>query len=367
MNMDIRDNQDQPLQIMRYIIVMAAIVFPFATCIMLSCTSTLLAAYSDPLDSAAIKMEAAQNSLLLDVEYTGKRLVTVGERGHILYSDDQGKSWQQADVDAMAHLNAVFFINEELGWAVGEDQVIMRSDDGGTSWKRIYDDRTADLVAPLLDVLFLDEQIGFAVGAYGTLLTTTDGGQNWQDDRDLIDNIDEWHYNAIIRTRGGSLYIAGEKGFVYRSDDNGQSWDVLRIPRELTPEEIEDLVEPFYEVSFLGVVAMKKEERLVFFGVGGRIFVTDDGGQNWRQVEIDTSAGLAGGSLLADGSILIVGSDGAVVKGDAEAQNFTVLIRDDRLPLTAVRPIGDNQFVTVGIAGILLSDMDELNGQPGKN
>ena len=334
---------------------------------LLSCVSTLLAGYSDPLDLPAVKMEAAQHSLLLDVEYAGMRLVTVGERGHILYSDDQGKSWQQADVGAMAHLTAVFFINDKLGWAVGEDQVILRTEDGGTSWMRIYDNRTADIVAPLLDILFIDEQTGFAIGAYGTSLSSTDGGQIWEDVRERIENIDEWHYNAITRTAGGNLYIAGEKGFVYRSDDNGQSWEVLRIPRILTPEEIEDFVEPFYEISFLGVIPTKKEERLVFFGVGGRIFVTDDGGQSWREVEVDTSAGLAGGSLLADGSMIIVGSDGVVLKGDVDAQSFTVHVRDDRLPLTAVKPVGEEQYVTVGIAGILLSDMDELNGQSKKN
>lgn len=333
----------------------------------LPCASNLLAAYSDPLDLPVVKMEAAQNSLLLDLEYAGNRLVAIGERGHVLYSDDQGKNWRQADVDAMAHLTAVFFITDQLGWAVGEDQVIMHTKDGGSSWTKTYDNRTSDIVAPLLDVLFIDEQTGFAIGAYGTLLATTDGGQSWEDVGDRIDNIDEWHYNAITRTAGGSLYIAGEKGFVYRSDDDGQSWEVLRIPRVLTPEEIEDFVEPFYEVSFLGVIPTKKEERLVFFGVGGRIFVTDDGGQDWRQVSVDTTAGLAGGCLLADDSILIVGSDGVVIKGDSEAQNFTVQVRDDRLPLTAVKPVGEEQFVTVGIAGILLSSMDEQNAQPKKN
>lgn len=357
----------KPLQPLRKIITLAAAGFFSGAFLTLACASTLLAAYSDPLDLPALKMEAAKNSLLLDLEYAGNRLVAVGERGHILYSDDQAKNWQQAEVAAMAHLNAVYFVNDQLGWAVGEDQVIVHTKDGGSSWVKIYDNRASDIVAPLLDVLFIDKQTGFAIGAYGTFLATTDGGQSWEDVRDRIDNIDEWHYNAITRTAGGSLYIAGEKGFVYRSDDDGQSWDVLRIPRELTPEEIEDFVEPFYEISFLGVIATNKEERLVFFGVGGRIFVTDDGGHGWRQLEVDTTAGLAGGALLDNGSMLIVGSDGVIIKGDAEAQNFSVHVRDDRLPLTAVKPVGDNQFVTVGIAGILLSDMDELGGQPKKD
>ena len=76
-------------------------------------------AYTDPLDLPALKMEAAQFGLLLDVERAGDRLVAVGERGHILYSENQGKDWIQADVAARAHLTAVNFINDKLGWAVG--------------------------------------------------------------------------------------------------------------------------------------------------------------------------------------------------------------------------------------------------------
>jgi len=333
----------------------------------LSSASVSFSAYSDPLDIPSVKMEAAQNSLLLDVEYAGKRLVTVGERGHIIFSDDQGQSWIQSNVSSMAHLNAVFFINSKLGWAVGEDQVIMRSEDGGENWNRIYDNRTAEVVAPLLDVLFLDEKNGFAIGAYGTILSTSDSGESWENIGERIDNIDEWHYNAITKTMGGSLYIAGEKGFVYRSDDDGNSWQVIRIPRELTPEEVEDMLEPYHEVSFLGVIPTNEEQRLVFFGVGGRVFITDDGGLNWRQAELNTTAGIAGGSLDENGSLIMVGSDGVIIRGDSKATEFSVYVREDRLPLTAVKPVGGGKFVTVGIAGIFLSSLDELDTDPTNN
>ena len=51
-------------------------------------------------DSAVYALESAKasRSLLLDVTHAGNRMVAVGDRGHILYSDDQGKSWTQAKV-----------------------------------------------------------------------------------------------------------------------------------------------------------------------------------------------------------------------------------------------------------------------------
>ena len=38
----------------------------------------------------------ANSSLLLDLALAGNRLVAVGERGHVLLSDDRGATWRQA-------------------------------------------------------------------------------------------------------------------------------------------------------------------------------------------------------------------------------------------------------------------------------
>ena len=106
----------------------------------------------------------------------GKRLVVVGDRGHILFSDDQGSTWTQARVPTRQLLTAVFFLDDKRGWAVGHDAQILTSSDGGATWSKQFEDLARE--APLLDVTFLDARHGFAVGAYGALLETTDGGQH---------------------------------------------------------------------------------------------------------------------------------------------------------------------------------------------
>ena len=62
----------------------------------------------------------ANQSLLLDIEKAGDRLITVGERGHILISDDGGNQWQQSEVPINQMLNAVSFPDSQHGWAVGQ-------------------------------------------------------------------------------------------------------------------------------------------------------------------------------------------------------------------------------------------------------
>ena len=80
-------------------------------------------------------MPRAAQSLLLDIAQAGPRLVAVGERGHILYSDDDGQSWRQARVPTTQMLTSVCFINPGHGWAAGHDGIILVTDDGGETWR----------------------------------------------------------------------------------------------------------------------------------------------------------------------------------------------------------------------------------------
>ncbi len=303
------------------------------------------AAYTDPLDTPAAKQDLAVFSLLLDVAKAAERLVVVGERGHILYSDDQGLNWQQAEVPALAHLNAVSFPTPKLGWAVGDDAVILHTEDGGSSWVRQYDERDSDEPGPLLDVLFLNEREGLAIGVYGKLLRTSDAGKSWINWQEHLDNLDGWHLNAITASADGTLYIAGEAGFAYRSMDGGKSWKTLDLP---------------HEGSFLGVLAGTEPGQIVVFGIGGYIFTSRDSGDSWSQVAVATQAGLAGGTLLNDGSILIVGSDGVVLKADPQANNFVLYSREDRLPMSSVVALGMGDYLMVGLGGVYRLSQDVI-------
>lgn len=123
----------------------------------------------------SVESAKASKSLVLDVVHAGKRLVAVGDRGHILYSDDQGATWTQARVPTRQLLTSVFFVDDKHGWAVGHDAQILASEDGGTTWTKQFEDLKRE--SPLLDVWFQDASSGFAVGAYGALMATTDGGK----------------------------------------------------------------------------------------------------------------------------------------------------------------------------------------------
>lgn len=171
----------------------------------------------------ATESSKAAKSLILDVVHAGARLVAVGDRGHIVYSDDQGKTWKQAKVPSRQLLTSVYFADDKHGWAVGHDAQILASEDGGLTWTKQFEDLKRE--SPLLDVWFKDVNSGFAVGAYGSLMETIDGGKHWEDVSDRLDNEDQFHLNAIAAVKDAGLFIVGESGSMFRSADWGQTWE----------------------------------------------------------------------------------------------------------------------------------------------
>ncbi len=273
----------------------------------------------------------ASQALLLDIAHAGKRIVTVGERGHVLVSDDNGKSWQQKLVPTRSQLTAVFFIDENSGWAVGHDAVILATDDGGDSWVLQHRDKQYD--DPLLDVWFKDLDNGFAIGAYGLFLSTDDGGKSW--DRRQISE-DDFHLNAISSLDSNELFIAAEQGHLYHSIDGGYSWTQLPSP---------------YAGSFFGITEIGQQTILVY-GLRGNLFRSLDKGETWEKVETGTEASLMAALVQKNGTIRVVGLGGNILTSTDQGLSFSLRVRNDRKTLTSIMETNDGQLVMSGSAGI---------------
>lgn len=304
-------------------------------------SAPVLAADAPAADTAySVESAKAAKSLMLDVVHAGKRLVAVGDRGHILYSDDQGSTWTQAKVPTRQLLTAVFFVDDKHGWAVGHDAQILASEDGGVTWTKQFEDLKRE--SPLLDVWFKDVNSGFAVGAYGALLETIDGGKNWEDASDRLDNEDQFHLNAIAAVKDAGLFIVGEQGSMFRSADWGQTWEKLEGP---------------YEGSLFGVIGTAQPNTLLAYGLRGNLYRSTDFGSTWEQVELQAARGslefgLSGATLLDDGSIVIVGNGGSVISSSDNGETFTVFNRPDRISVSAVTAAGNGNLILAGQGGV---------------
>lgn len=320
----------------------------------------LSASAADPEQDAAARASwiapLASRSLLLDLARAGSRVFAVGERGHVLYSDDEGATWTQVQVPVSANLTAVFFLDDKLGWAVGHDEAIIRTRDGGTTWERTH--FAPEAKQPLLDVWFGDAQQGLAVGAYGTVYATGDGGATWErvpfepvelappaaapgegEDHGFEDATDvgiEFHLNAIESAPDGSLYLAAEAGRLYRSADRGATWNELPSP---------------YDGSFYGVLPLDGET-LLAFGLRGNVFRSEDAGRTWTAIETGTTALLHAAARPGPETVVIVGLTGVVLVSSDGGRTFTFTQQDDRKGFAAVLPAKDGALIVAGEGGV---------------
>lgn len=104
--------------------------------------------------------------------------VVVGGGGTILFTEDAGTSWKQANVfgDKSAKFNSVYFYNQKNGWAAGTGGKIFQTTSSGKTWR----EQSSGTVKNINDIIFLNSAEGFAVGDEGTILYTTTAGNVWK-------------------------------------------------------------------------------------------------------------------------------------------------------------------------------------------
>ena len=116
-------------------------------------------------------------------------------------------------------MEAIFFLDEQHGWAAGWAGTILRTADGGAHWEQI---KTNAASWSLSSLYFKDANNGWIVGFAGQILRTTDGGTTWKSDSSPVKG---WLTSIAFDTRGRG-WITHDDGFL-RSDDGGQTWKLV--------------------------------------------------------------------------------------------------------------------------------------------
>ena len=339
--------------------------------------------YQDILDTPAPRSRFAGKSVLNGVTLAGKRIVAVGQLGQVFYSDDSGKLWTQSGVPVSSDLLAVHFPTPQQGWAVGHDGIVLHSSDGGVSWIKQFDGRAAAQVMeshymsknscsschsspdlpvaakpgegeppslmedlkrlssqgpdkPFLDVWFENETTGYIVGAFNLIFRTNNGGKSWVPLYELVDNPKRYHLYSI-RPIGKDLYITAEQGTIFKLDAKTNRFAAIKTP---------------YGGTFFGITG--KPGALVAFGMRGNVFRSPDDGANWQKIETGIAAGLIGGTVTADGRIVLVGQSGQILVGNGDGSSFSLVPIEQPTPASAVAGVDPATIALVGPRGTKL-------------
>jgi len=311
----------------------------------------------DALGRPALKSPVAARSYMTAVSASARRLWAVGERGIVLYSDDAGAQWAQADVPVSTSLTAVQFVDDTHGFAVGHGGVVLGTTDGGLRWSRLLDGvqaaqlvlddatRRGDAAAvqeatrlvadgpdkPFLDLHFFDQRNGIVVGAYNLVFATEDGGAHWSPIQHRVDNPQGFHWYAL-KARANVLLMVGEQGQVVRSDDRGRTFRRLELP---------------YKGSFFAA-ELVDSDRMVVAGLRGNVWRTDDRGGRWTQVPTRAPVSIVASTQLPDGRLLLVNQSGDALVGPiSELKPIQAPLR----PLHDVVALADGRLLAASRGG----------------
>lgn len=134
---------------------------------------------------------------------------------HCSGASNTGWCWQQPVPQGNALLHH-FFLNDTLGWAVGEAGTVLTTTDGGVTWQGLRSG--TDLT--LSKVLFTNAQEGWIVASNGQLLKTSDGGAHWTlVSSGLTNGI--YLFNAAD---SNTAWIQGQSSEIVATTNGGQSW-----------------------------------------------------------------------------------------------------------------------------------------------
>jgi len=329
------------------------------------------------LNQPAIPVKAPSHVFLNGVALAGSRLVAVGEHGVIIYSDDQGMSWQQALVPTDVLLNAVAFADAQNGWAVGHFGVVLQTEDGGKTWRKQLDGNQVNQLAmsaaqaataqnstlvtvplalhraslfldtgpdkPFLAVDALSPSNVVVVGAYRMADRSTDGGKTWQDMSLDID--DRFSHNLYgIATIGQDIYIAAETGPVFRSTDGGASFAAVTAPSGTT---------------LFGVLGTKDGSVLVY-GVAGAVFLSHDQGKDWQNAVISSATNILAGLSLRSGAVLLGSESGLLYISHDNGRTFKPLTVSVPMAITDLVQMPDGGVAVTGSGGVVSLAADDF-------
>jgi len=324
----------------------------------------------DTLELEASKSNRTLSALHYSVNEFNGRFYIAAERGMILYSDDQGETWTQADVPVRVDMLDITFPTKNKGWASGHRGVILHSEDGGATWEKQYDGnlfghqgldfytkRLAEdpgseineiLIGemefaisqgsdkPFFKIYFANDKLGYAFGAYGIFVRTVDGGQTWQPIMHNISNDYFYHIFDYAVSDDGTILISGESGVVLKSAVLSGQTEVLETP---------------YEGSFFTCL-IANDGSFIVAGLRGNAFRSIDSGQTWQEINKPKTGSIIDSIGLSDGRVALLAQSGHVLLSNDNGQSFTMDEANYTANASSIVEVRPGELIVVGKKGV---------------
>lgn len=201
----------------------------------------------------------------------------VGNDGTIIKTTNGGKDWSQQISGHNNFLTSVYFLNRDTGFITSGDGsfsatgLLLKTTNGGDNWQPVSSFGNTFLGS----ITFIDDNTGFLVGGKywsgGYIFKTTDGGSSWSQYPTL-----QTHFmNSVYFINENTGFVAGEDGNILKTTNCGTNWYFTNTGTV-----------HFHSIHF------PSNDTGYAVGKTGRIFKTIDGGENWSQQKMITTQDL---------------------------------------------------------------------------
>ncbi|MDH1664604.1 YCF48-related protein [Pseudomonas chengduensis] len=211
-------------------------------------------------------------------------LWVVGQDGAVLHGVQGGTRWSREVLSTRSNLQAV---------AVSPGGVVVAVGNHGDLWLKTPEQNWRNTKLPvsevggkLLDVAFIGGHF-WVTGEMGALFRSGPEAGAWE----RVGEEQDVAFNAIRQGIGSDLWVAAEFGRLLRSRDGGLNWTTQELGNE-----------SLRSVSFEGQVG-------VAVGNAGHVYVSQDGGDNWKAISLFASDHLRDVAVV-DGLWSVVGDNG---------------------------------------------------------
>jgi len=181
-------------------------------------------------------------------------------------------TWQNPLPQGNSVLN-LHFLNEEIGYVVGNNGTILKTINGGASW--IHQKSNTNL--NLTSVHMTSENTGFIVGgnkysddSLSIILKTTNGGVGWN----IVNQDSLGAYSSVYCASTDTIFVAGKNGRIIKSVNSGINWT------SLTTGISDNIVQIKFPTTSIGYAIADS----------CRAIKTTDGGISWEQININITS-----------------------------------------------------------------------------
>ena len=209
----------------------------------------------------------------------------------IYFSADGGENWmRQGEGQAAlqgAYLNDVWAVDENVVWAIGENNIILKTTDGGINWNRITPPSQRTNIE-LVSISIIGKDDIWISGSYGTVYHSTDGGDSWTSIQS--DVLTDKYLQGIHAIDVNIVYVTGgyegsnTRGFIARTTDAGQTWDSI-VPSDNYNRNL-----------WIGITSSDPDNIVVYGGHSHYIY-SNNSGQSWKNDSVPNTGGTGGADI----------------------------------------------------------------------